>query len=56
MSLIIQTILILWVVDLTRKENWQKVDGYNVAIENLKDTIRPLENFQYIDLDINDHS
>ncbi len=43
-------------VDLTRKENWQKVDGYNVAIENLKDTIRPLENFQYIDLDINDHS
>ncbi|MCC4358017.1 hypothetical protein [Limosilactobacillus reuteri] len=43
-------------VDLTRKENWQKVDGYNVAIENLKDTIRPLENFQYMDLDINDHS
>lgn len=43
-------------VDLTRKENWQKVDGYNVAIENLKDTIRPLKNFQYMDLDINDHS
>ena len=43
-------------VDLTRKENWQNVDGYNVAIENLKDTIRSLENFQYIDLDINDHS
>lgn len=43
-------------VDLTRKENWQNVDGYNVAIENLKDTIRSLENFRYIDLDINDHS
>ena len=43
-------------VDLTRKENWQKVDGYNVAIENLKDTIRPLKNFQYMDLNINDHS
>ncbi len=43
-------------VDLTRKENWQKIDGYNIAIENLKDTIRPLKNFQYMDLDINDHS
>ncbi|MEY8613132.1 hypothetical protein AALH53_01115 [Limosilactobacillus reuteri] len=43
-------------VDLTRKEDWKKVDGYNVAIENLKDTIRSLENFQYIDLDINEHN
>lgn len=42
--------------DLTRKEDWKNIDGYNVAIEDLKDTIRSLENFQYIDLDINEHN
>lgn len=43
-------------VDLTRKENWKNVDGYNVAIDNLKGKIRSLNNFKYIDLDINDHN
>lgn len=43
-------------VDLTRKEDWENVDGYNVAIDHLKDTIRSLKNFRYIDLDINEHN
>ncbi len=42
--------------DLTRKEDWKNVDGYNVAIDDLKDTVRSLENFRYIDPDINEHN
>lgn len=42
--------------DLTKEENWKYVEGFDTAIEDLKDTIRSLENFQYIDLDINEHN
>lgn len=41
--------------DLTKEENWKYVEDFDTAIKELKDIIRTLENFRYIDLDINDH-
>lgn len=42
--------------DLTKEENWKYVEDFDTAIKELKDIIRSLENFQYIDLDINEHN
>lgn len=41
--------------DLTKEENWKYVEDFDTAIKELKDVMRSLENFRYIDLDINDH-
>lgn len=41
--------------DLTKEKNWKYVEDFDTAIKELKDVMRSLENFRYIDLDINDH-
>ncbi|MRH09627.1 hypothetical protein GIX81_09250 [Lactobacillus reuteri] len=37
--------------DLSRKENWQKVKGYDEAIVELKVRVKALNTFKYIDLE-----
>lgn len=38
-------------IELTNKTDWQNVEGYDHAIKELKDKIRPLKTFDYINVD-----